>query len=114
MVATAIPGPRPRPVRDPVRPVPGWVSPLLVGVGITLSILGWATADRLAAIEESAQRNATSAAVSERHEELAEVARVTAQDQRDALRALVVWRCDTGQITDPGLCEAARAIVPAR
>lgn len=114
MVATAIPAPRSRPVRDPVRPVGRGVTAALLAVGVGLSLLGWATAARLTAVQESAERASTSAAVSERHEVLADGELERAQDQRDGLRALVVFRCDTGQITDDNLCDAARRITPAR
>lgn len=110
MVAVPIPVPRPRPVRDPARPLGVWVPVVLVVAGVLLSLLGWATADRLAAVEESAQRANTSAAVEQWDAATAEVRAQQATNERNALAALVVYRCDTGQITDPGLCDAARRL----
>jgi len=114
MVPTAVPGPRPRPARDPARPLGAWVPVLLVAAGVLLSLLGWATAARVDAALESAQRAATSAAIEARAADLADNRLERAQDQRDGLRALVLHRCDTGVITDAQLCDAARVIVPAR
>lgn len=116
MVAMTAPGSvrQLRPARDPVRPLGAWLPVLLVGSGIMLSLLGWATASRLELAQESAVRTSTSAVVSQREALLADRQLVHVQDQRDGLRAIVVHRCDTEQIRDVQLCDAARAIVPAR
>jgi hypothetical protein len=99
-----------RPARDPVRPVGAWLPALLVAAGILLSLLGWATGARLDALQESADRANASAAVEQWEAAKAEALTARTASQRDALAALVVYRCDTGQITDPGLCEPAREI----
>jgi hypothetical protein len=117
MVAMTVGQPRGirlRPARDPARPVGAWLPVALVTLGIALSLLGWATADRLGQLQDSAQRNATSASVSERQASLADLRADLTADQRDGLRALVVHRCDTGQVRDAQLCDAARKIAPAR
>lgn len=110
MVAVPIPARRHRPVRDPVRP-PSWLTSVaLVAAGFVLSLLGWVTGARVDAITESATRNGQAAAVEQWQAAEAEALAARTADQRDALAALVVYRCDTGQITDGQLCEAARRL----
>ncbi len=103
-------GPRFRPARDPARPIGSWVPVLLVAAGIMLSLLGWATSDRLAALQSSAERSAVYGASQQWRAVQAEVRATTSANEAGALAALVVYRCDTGQITDPQTCEAARRL----
>ena len=111
MVAmTAQPGPRLRPTRDPARAVGAWVPVLLVAAGVLLSLLGWATGQRVDAALESAQRNATAASTEARAADLADVRAQTSANEAAGLAALIVQRCDDGWITDRQVCETARKI----
>lgn len=110
MVAVPIRVPRPRPAPDPARPLGAWVPVCLVGLGVMLSLLGWATGARVDAVTESAERAGTSAAVEQWEAAQADVRAQRAANERDGLAALVVYRCDTGTITDPGLCDTARRL----
>lgn len=112
MVAVTM-GATPHPLRrrsDPARPLPWWVPVLLIGVGLGLSVLGWATTLRLDATEDVARSAAQDAGTAQQHETAAEEAARAARAERDALAAIVVQRCDTGQIRDVQLCDAARGV----
>jgi type II secretory pathway pseudopilin PulG len=94
--------------RDPVRPAGRLTVVGILAAGAALSVLGWTFAAHLGEAEQDAAtaQRITQAAV--RDEQLAESEAARAGAQRDALAALVVYRCDTGQITDEQLCLAAR------
>ena len=110
MVAAVIPAPQLRPARNPTRPVGRWVLVAILAAGLALSVLGWVITSRLAATERAAASLARQVAVAERSEEIADARADLATVQRDALAALVLYRCDTSQIRDVQLCEAARGV----
>ncbi len=106
-MAAAVPHQRRRPA-DPAAPVGWWVPVVLVAAGVALSVVGWIGSAELAGAQDAAAaaRSVTAAAV--RDEQLADDREARARAQRDALAALVVYRCDTGSIRDEYLCQAAR------
>lgn len=108
MTVVALPGvqaqaPRPRSPRDVVRPVPRLVLVAIVLAGVALSAAGWLLYGHVRAAEEAAG----AAAVQTR---ITVWERDTIGNEANALSALVVHRCDTGQIRDRQVCDAARAL----
>lgn len=111
MVAMTAPARRPpQRLRDPARPLGAWNPVLIVSAGILASLLAWATGARLDGLTASAERNAVAAATEQWTATKAEVRATTIANEAGALAAIVVQRCDTGQIRDAQLCDAARRL----
>lgn len=91
---------------DPAVPWPRWRTAAILVAGALVSGVGWLGYDRVAAAQAESHRLAAIAAAESRDADL----QALDGNQGRALGWLVVYRCDSGQLHDDQLCDAARKI----
>jgi hypothetical protein len=104
MMAVALP--QHRPTDQLAVPFPRWRVALIFVLGLVLSGAGWIGYDRVSSAQAEAGRLAVVASAESRD---ADMSALDGNEGR-ALAWLVVYRCDSGQLRDAQLCDAAHKI----